>query len=211
MKIRVVVADDFPLMRAAVVDGLRSDPDIDVVGEAGDGVEAVAMVKAKLPDVLVLDLGMPHLGGLGVLAQLRDEQPDTRVLVMTASEKRESLVAAVGAGATGYITKRSTVPQMCEAVATVHTGGAAISPALTADLLRAFAEGGATPSAERMLGRRELEVVRLVAQGLTDDEIGRQLFISSRTVQAHLSRVRDKVGVRRRSQLARWVSEQNLL
>jgi DNA-binding NarL/FixJ family response regulator len=200
-------------MRQAVVAALDSHPDIEVVGEAADGEEALARAHETRPSVLLLDLYMPNLSGLGVLARIRDELPDVRVLVMTASEKHESLVQAVGAGAAGYITKRSTVPQLCEAVTTVHNGGAAVTPSLTAHLLRAFSSGGggAMPRSRALLGQRELEVLRLVAEGMTDDEISRRLFISARTVQAHLARVRDKTGVRRRSQLARWATEHAVL
>jgi DNA-binding NarL/FixJ family response regulator len=212
MPIRVLVADDFPLMRQAVVAALESDPGIHVVGEAADGEEALTRARETHPDVLLLDLYMPGLSGLGVLSQIREEMPDVRVLVMTASEKHESLVQAVGAGAAGYITKRSTVPQLRDAVTTVHGGGAAVSPALTAHLLRAFSSGtGGVPRSRALLGQRELEVLRLVAEGMTDDEISRRLFISPRTVQAHLARVRDKTGVRRRSQLARWATEHAVL
>ena len=210
--IRVVVADDFPLMRAAVVSALKNNPTIEVVAEAADGEEALTLTREHTPDVLLLDLYMPGLSGLGVLARMREEMPDVRVLVMTASERHETLVQAVGAGAAGYITKRSDVEELCSAVATVHGGGAAVSPTLTAHLLRAFSEGTTQPSRSRaQLGQRELEVLRLVAEGLTDDEISQRLYISARTVQAHLARVRDKTGVRRRSQLARWATEHAVL
>jgi DNA-binding NarL/FixJ family response regulator len=209
MPIRVVVADDFPLMRAAVVEGLQTAGEIEIVGEAADGEEALRHTRELRPDVLVLDLRMPGLDGVGVLTRVRDELPDVRVLVMSAAEKGESVSEALQAGAAGYLTKRSSVSELCDAVKTVHRGEAAIEPSLTAHLLRAFAGAGAR--SRTTLGERELAVLRLVANGLTDDEIGGRLFISARTVQAHLSRVRDKVGVRRRSQLARWATENGLL
>jgi DNA-binding NarL/FixJ family response regulator len=209
MPIRVVVADDFPLMRAAVVEGLRTPGVIEIVGEAADGEEALQRTRELQPDVLVLDLRMPKLDGVGVLTRVRDELPDVRVLVMSAAEKGESVGQALQAGAAGYLTKRSSVSELCDAVRMVHRGEAAIEPSLTAHLMRAFAGAGARSRAT--LGERELAVLRLVANGLTDDEIGGRLYISARTVQAHLARVRDKVGVRRRSQLARWASENGLL
>jgi DNA-binding NarL/FixJ family response regulator len=212
MSIRVVVADDFPLMRAAVVTALGTHPEIEVVGEASDGLEALELVRQMHPDVVLLDLSMPRLGGLEALTRMRDEWPELRVLIMTASEKQENLVQAVGAGAAGYITKRSTDAQLCEAVTTVHSGGAAVSPSLTSGLLRALS--GESPVSMRSgagLSQREREVLRLVADGHTDDEIALALSISPRTVQAHLARVRDKTGVRRRSELARWAAENDLL
>jgi DNA-binding NarL/FixJ family response regulator len=201
-------------MRAAVVTALATHPDIEVVGEASDGQEAIDLVGKQHPDVLLLDLSMPRMSGLDALTRLRDEWPEVRVLVMTASEKQESLVQAVGAGAAGYITKRSTDAQLCEAVTTVHGGGAAVSPSLTTGLLRALSGEGAGSSVGRtgtVLSERERQVLRHVADGLTDDEISRELTISPRTVQAHLARVRDKTGVRRRSELARWAAQNNVL
>src|SRR3954451_11971872 len=177
--IRVLVADDFPLMRSAVVSALQSDASIEVVGEGGDGEEALELAHHTRPDVLLLDLSMPKLSGMAVLGRIRQELPDVRVLVMTASEKHESLVQAVGAGAAGYITKRSTVPQVCEAVATVHGGGAAVTPSLTAHLLRAFSNGSVSaPRSRPMFGQRELEVLRLVADGMNDDEISPKRVLS---------------------------------
>jgi DNA-binding NarL/FixJ family response regulator len=209
MSIRVVVADDFPLWRVAITDALRARTGIDVVGEAADGIEAIELTREMRPDVLLLDLSMPRLGGIEVLTRLREELPQVRVLVVTASEKRERLLDAVSAGAAGYLTKRSTVSDLCEAVASVHAGEGVLSAALTVHLVdRLSEEPGQAPAA---LTPRELEVLRLAADGLTDGEISERLSISTRTVQSHLARVRDKSGVRRRSQLARWAAQNNLL
>jgi DNA-binding NarL/FixJ family response regulator len=209
MSIRVVVADDFPLIRAALLDALSTRPDIEVVGEAHDGIEAIEQARRLRPDVLLLDLAMPRLGGLEALTVLRKELPDVRVLVVTASEKRDKLVEAVGAGAAGYLTKRSSVTELCEAVASVHAGHGAISASLTIHLVGRLAEDRGP--AGGLFTPRELEVLRLAAGGSTDAEISAQLSISPRTVQAHLARVREKTGVRRRGQLAVWASENDLL
>jgi DNA-binding NarL/FixJ family response regulator len=209
MSIRVVVADDFPLIRAGLVDALRTRADIEVVAEARDGIEAIEMARRHRPDVLLLDLTMPRLGGLEALTVLREEAPDVRVLVVTASERRDKLVEAVSAGAAGYLTKRSSVAELCDAVANVHAGEGAISPSLTVHLLSGLS-GDRAPAAD-LLSPRELEVLRLVAHGHTDAEISARLSIAQRTVQAHLARVRDKTGLRRRGQLAIWASENDLL
>src|SRR3954465_11127821 len=116
MTIRVVVADDFPLIRRAIAEALIARPGIDVVGEAGDGLEAVRLAHEKRPDVLLLDLGMPGLSGLETLSRLRDELPDLRVLIVTASEKPENLLQAFNAGAAGYLTKRSSVEELFDAI-----------------------------------------------------------------------------------------------
>ena len=208
MKIRVVVADDFPLVREGVVRALNSDPGIEVVGQAENGHDALALVEQHQPDVMILDLRMPDLGGLAVLDKLRTTRPEVRVVVMTAAEQPSALIDAVNAGAAGYLSKRSTGEELRQAVITAHGGGSPITPALTTHLLKELsssARGEQSPA--RPLQGRELEVLRLVVQGKTDNEIGKELFISPRTVQNHLTRIREKTGLRRRSELTRWAVE----
>jgi two-component system NarL family response regulator len=161
------------------------------------------------PDVMVLDLRMPGLGGAVVLERLRAELPAIRALVMTANESPESLLDAVAAGAAGYLSKRTNGEELRQAVITIHGGGSVITPELAGHLLREFSGNarGEGSSVRPLLAGRELEILRLVADGLTDNEIGAQLYISPRTVQNHLTRIREKTGLRRRSELARWAVE----
>jgi two-component system NarL family response regulator len=210
MKIRVIAVDDFPLVREGIVRALTRDPAIEVVGEANDGHEALELVAALKPDVLVLDLIMPGLDGLGVLDALSRSHPEVRVLLMTASEQAGPLLGAFDAGAAGYLSKRATGEQLRQAVITAHGGGSVITPELAADLLRELPESSGLEAQKKvraLLGPRELEVLRGVAQGKTDIEIGQELFISPRTVQNHLTSIREKTGLRRRSELTRWAVE----
>ena len=207
MKIRVVVVDDFPLVRDGVARALDSDPAIEVVGQAGTGREALALAEELTPDVMTLDLRMPDLGGLAVLDKLRTSQPGIRVIVMTASEEAPALLDAIAAGAAGYLSKRSTGEELRQAVITAHAGGSVITPSLASHLLKEFSSSArGEGSSVRPLHGRELDVLRLV-QGKTDNEIGKELYISPRTVQNHLTRIREKTGLRRRSELTRWAVE----
>jgi DNA-binding NarL/FixJ family response regulator len=208
MKIRVVVADDFPLVREGVVRALNQDPGIEVVAQAENGQEALNVAEQLRPDVMILDLRMPDLGGLAVLDKLRNTQPEIRVIVMTASEQASTLLDAIAAGAAGYLSKRSTGEELRQAVITAHGGGSVITPSLASHLLKEFSSSArGEQSPVRPLQGRELDVLRLVVQGKTDNEIGKELFISPRTVQNHLTRIREKTGLRRRSELTRWAVE----
>ncbi len=208
MKIRVVVADDFPLVREGVARALNHDPALEVVGQATTGQEAIELAEELRPDVMILDLRMPDLGGLQVLDKLRTSQPQIRVIVMTASEQASTLLDAIAAGAAGYLSKRTTGQELRQAVITAHGGGSVITPALASHLLKEFSSSArGEQSYVRPLQGRELDVLRLVVQGKTDNEIGKELYISPRTVQNHLTRIREKTGLRRRSELTRWAVE----
>jgi len=208
MKIRVVVADDFPLVREGVVRALNSDPGIEVIAQAENGNDALRVAEDLRPDVMILDLRMPDLGGLAVLDKLRTSRPEIRIIVMTASEQASTLLDAIAAGAAGYLSKRSTGEELRQAVITAHGGGSVITPALASHLLKEYSSSARGEQSQvRPLQGRELDVLRLVVQGKTDNEIGKELFISPRTVQNHLTRIREKTGLRRRSELTRWAVE----
>jgi DNA-binding NarL/FixJ family response regulator len=207
MNIRVLVAEDFPMVRDGVVGALSRDPGINVVGAASDGSEALRLALELKPDVFLVDLHMPEIGGIMLIERLSTELPATRVIVLTASEKSDSLLAAVAAGARGYLTKRTEPEELRQAVLTVAGGGSVIAPSLAGHLLNAFSRastGGEESELRPKLTFTEQEVLRLLTQGMTDRQIAEKLFISPRTVQNHLARVRQKTGLSRRSELARW-------
>lgn len=208
MHIRVLVADDHPLVLEAVVSLLMTDPALDVVAQATTGREAIDLAEKLRPDVMILDLSLPDIGGLEVLETLRTSQPQIRIVVLTASEQASAVLDAIAAGAAGYLSKRTSAEELRQAVITAHGGGSVVTPSLAIHLLTEFsrtARGEA--SSVRPLRGRELEILRLVMEGKTDNEIGETLFISARTVQNHLARIRAKTGLRRRAELARWAAE----
>jgi DNA-binding NarL/FixJ family response regulator len=207
--IRVLVADDFPLVREAVKAVLGRAPDIDVVATAQDGEETLEKARALHPDVVVLDLLMPGMSGMTVLCRLAAELPDVRVLVVTAAVEPELVVDAASSGAAGYLDKRVSGDELIAAVGAVHRGQAAIAPALLPHLL-----GGMRREAVRRdagcLTETERDLLRMVGDGRSDKEIGREMYISPRTVQSHLTNIRVKTGIRRRVELARWALEHQI-
>ena len=209
MKVTVLIADDFPLMREGLAAAIDRHPDIEVVGIAADGVECVEQALLLRPHVVVLDLRMPRLSGLMALRTLGAELPETRVLVLSASESPERVMNAIAAGASGYLSKRSAWNEVCAAILATHRGDAVVSPALAAHLLDAYRRGAGQPDqgAVGQLAGRELDILRLIADGATDHEISDSLYVSPRTVQSDLARIRRKTGVRRRAELARWATE----
>jgi two-component system, NarL family, response regulator DevR len=213
VKIRVLVIDDFPLVREGLAAALAIDPGFEVLGQGSDAEEGLRMARELRPDVVLLDLRMPEGGGIALLERLREELPETRALVVTASEKAETLLDAVAAGAAGYVTKRVSARELRHAVVTVYSGGSIITPTLAGHLLREYSQvsRGEPMHVRPLLGQREQEVLKLVAQGCTDREVGTRLYISPRTVQNHLARIREKTGLRRRSELAAWAAEHSLV
>src|SRR5256714_4292699 len=206
---RVLVADDFPLVREALAAALRRHPEIEVVGMAADGIEALELAHEHEPDVVVLDLKMPRMSGLVALTRLNSELPSTRVLLLTACEEPDTVIDAVSAGAAGFVTKRTSGADLIDAVLRVGRGEPVISSSLTAYLVQGLRRdsgerrGGSTGQ----LTTSELNVLRLVADGRTGKQISATRYISPRTVHSHLAQIRTKTGVRRRTQLARWATE----
>ena len=195
----MLVADDFPLMRDAFAAALAADPSFRVVAMAEDGVEALRLARERRPDVAVLDLRMPRMTGAMVLACLTEELPEVRVLVVTGYDDPSSLAQAVAAGAAGVLTKRASGQELREAVAAVHRG----QPVSCASLPAHVDEGARGES----FTASELDVLRMVADGCTDGQIAAALHLSPRTVQYRLTRLREKTGAARRTELACWAGE----
>jgi len=209
----VLVADDFPLVRDGFAAALARDAAIRVVGFAEDGLDALEKTRALRPEVLLLDLRMPKMSGLMALTQLVSEMPEVKVLVVSEHAADESVIDAVAAGASGFVSKHITGAELCAAVHAVKRGEAALSPDLLGYLMRGLRRDGngnrpghsASPTSS--LTHSELKVLRLVAEGRTDKQISQTLYISPRTVQSHLAHIRAKTGISRRTQLACWATE----
>lgn len=207
--IRVLVVDDFRIVREGLVAALSLSPEIEVVGQAGDGAEALRLVDELRPDVVLLDMAMPVMAGGQVLQTLRIARPHVRVLVVTSKDDQETLLEAIGEGAAGFLTKRTASQELIDAVHVIHQGGSVVTPALAGHLLREYAvvANGGQSSVRPSLTPEERTVLKLIAQGMTDRELSRELFVSPRTVQNRLAGLREKIGVRRRSELACWAAE----
>src|SRR3954470_23490222 len=175
--IRVLVADDFPLVRDALANALRRHPEVDVVGLACDGLETLELAHELQPDVVVLDLRMPRMSGLVALTRLTTELPHVRVLLLTACEEPDTVIDAVSAGAAGFVTKRVTGTELADSVLAVHRGEPVVSASLTAHLVAGLRRGGSHSNggSTGKLSASELIVLRLVADGRTDKQISASL------------------------------------
>lgn len=209
---RVVIADDQTVVREGIVMLLGMLPGIDVVAAAADGEEAVRLVAEHAPDVVLMDLRMPRCDGVEATRRIRAEHPGTQVVVLTTYQDDESLFPALRAGATGYLTKDSGAEEIARAIEGVMTGGAGLSPKVQRLLLERLVEGAGTASADTAeaselpdgLTTREVEVLSLVADGLSNSEIAARLYVSQATVKTHINNIFAKTGVRDRAQAVRY-------
>jgi DNA-binding NarL/FixJ family response regulator len=212
MSARVVLVDDHAMFRAGVRAELGGQ--VEVVGEAGSPGEAVAVIRAQRPDVVLLDVHMPDGGGLVVLEQIGDSMPDTRFLALSVSDAAEDVIALIRAGARGYVTKTISPADLADAVRRVAEGDVVFSPRLAGFVLDAFRDAPVTPSVDPefdQLTPREREVMRLLARGYAYKEIAAELFISIKTVETHASNVLRKLQLSSRHQLTRWAADRRML
>lgn len=204
--IRVFLLDDHEVVRRGLADLLDSEPDISVVGDAGTVDHALARGPALRPDVAVLDVRLPDGDGISVCRELRSRMPELACLMLTSFDDEEALLDAIMAGASGYVLKQIKGSDLVSAVRTVASGQSMLDPATTARLMRSLradpADTPAVPSELASLSPREREILALIGDGLTNREIGKQLYLSEKTVKNHISRLLAKLGVQRRVQAA---------
>jgi DNA-binding NarL/FixJ family response regulator len=198
----VLLADDHVLVRQGIRQFLEEAEDIEVVAEAGDGAEAIRLIEEHQPEIAVLDIRMPEMTGVEATRRIKSRFPEVRVLILTAYDDDPYVFALLQAGADGYVLKTASADELVRAVRTVYEGESALSPEITSKVLRQMTSGKPAGASEQVesLTERELDVLRLAAQGKTNRAIGGELGISHRTVQGHLASVYGKLDVSSRTE-----------
>jgi DNA-binding NarL/FixJ family response regulator len=213
--VRVLIVDDHALFRRGLMLVLESEDGIDVVGEAEDGDEAIAKAEQLAPDVVLMDVRMPRVSGIEATARLAEVLPTCRIIMLTVSDEEDDLYQAIKAGATGYLLKEISIEEVADAVRAVVQGQTLISPSMASKLIAEFAslskrasERGAAPAPR--LTDRELEVLKLVAQGHTNREIADQLFIAENTVKNHVRNILEKLHLHSRMEAVLYAVREKL-
>lgn len=199
-KVRILLAEDHTLVRAGTREILEREPDLEVVGEAGDGEQAVALAQSLQPDVAVVDISMPGLDGVGATRQIKQKCPSTAVLILSAYDDDEYVFALLEAGAEGYLLKTARPPELVDAIRAVHSGQSVLHPRVARKVVDRYVSPGRKPADQEQLSERELEVLKLAARGLTNKEIAAELYLSVRTVQGHMGNILGKMGVSSRTE-----------
>jgi len=208
--IRILIADDHAIVREGLRAIIRVTPGMEVVGEAADGVQAVELARSLQPDVILLDLVMPRKSGIEAIAEIERENPSARILVITSFAGDDMVFPAIRAGALGYLLKDSSPQELLQAIRDVYGGKPTLHPAVARNLMRELRRPLQLPPTEAPLTEREVEVLNLVAQGLSNQEIGERLFISEPTVRTHVSNILSKLHLANRTQAALYALREGL-
>jgi DNA-binding NarL/FixJ family response regulator len=215
-RLKVLVVDDHALFRRGLQMVLKSEGDIEVVGEAADGNEAVEKAQESMPDVILMDVRMPHRSGIEATQQIKDLLPHVKILMLTISDEEADLYEAIKAGASGYLLKEISIDEVADAIRSVYAGQSRLSPSMAAKLLQEFAAMSKRAAEARQLPAprltdREMEVLRLVAQGLNNRDIAKELFISENTVKNHIRNILEKLHLHSRMEAVVYAVREKLL
>ena len=212
-KIRVFQADDHLILREGIRSLLEKVPDIEIVGEAGDGIEAVAKVGTLVPDVVLMDIAMPRLSGLEATRQIKEKNPQIKVLVLTMYETDQYISQMLQSGASGYVVKTAAASELVSAVRAVHRGDVYLYPAIAQLLVTDYLEKvkAGEENSHNRLTSREKEILKLIAEGKKNKDIASLLGIRSRTVQAHRTNLMDKLGAHDRTELVKYAVRKGMV
>ncbi len=199
--IRILLADDHPLFREGVAHSLSSEPDFEIIAQAESGEQAVALANGLHPDIVLLDVSMSGMGGIEAAGKIAASTPGVRIMMLTVSENRENLMAALKAGAHGYVLKGVSASELRAITRRVASGEAYVTPALAADMLTEFSHPHPLDSFSE-LTVREVEILQLLSQGLTNREIGEHMFLAEKTVKHYMTSILQKLHVRSRTEAA---------
>lgn len=211
--IRILIADDHAILRAGIRALLQLHDDVEVVGEAADGREALIQVRATQPDVILMDIGMPGMDGLAAAREIKSAQPNGRILILTQHENSEYVLPALKAGASGYVLKRAPDDSLIQAIRTVYSGGTYLDPRISNILMDDVQRRASGEPADpyQTLTEREREVLVLLAEGKTYQEVAETLFISVKTVDFHRANLMRKLNLHNRAELTRFAMQRQLI
>lgn len=208
--IRILIVDDHAVVREGLRALIDVDPGIELAGEAVDGVEAVQKARSLQPDVILLDLVMPRQGGVEAISEIKEENPDARILVLTSFAEDDKVFPAIKAGALGYLLKDSSAQELLQAIRDVYRGEPTMHPTIARKLIRELQRPPDLPPTEAPLTEREVGVLKFVAQGLSNQEIANILVISERTVRTHVTNILTKLHLANRTQAALYALREGL-